>query len=348
LYSAIQPSLRNRRDCYAPVARDIVKEVKPGTKGFSAKYGEPLLFQGVSKMREQAAAMRIHHLNCGTMCPLGGRLWDGVSAVLRPATIVCHCLLIETEAGLVLVDTGFGLADVHNPRRLSPLFRVANRIRLREAETAIRQIEARGFAATDVRHIVLTHLDFDHAGGIGDFPRASVHVLDRELAAAKLQTSPGDRRRYRPDGWDRAVTWQTYTLDGERWFGFRCVRDLVGLPPDILLVPLAGHTLGHCGVAVRTGEGWLLHAGDAYFFRGEMDLGEYYCTPMLRLYQRMLAADNAARLNNQERLRRLKQSHGRDIRLFCAHDAKELEMFAAATAPTVQVRAPARHSTEPV
>ncbi len=79
--------------------------------------------------------------------PLWRTLWDGFSPVLGPATLVCHCLLIETEAGLVLVDTGFGLADVKNPGRLSTLFRVANRIRLREEDTALRQIEARGFAA---------------------------------------------------------------------------------------------------------------------------------------------------------------------------------------------------------
>ncbi len=45
--------------------------------------------------------MRIHHLNCGCMCPVGGRLWDGAS---RGATarLVCHCLLIETDQGLAL------------------------------------------------------------------------------------------------------------------------------------------------------------------------------------------------------------------------------------------------------
>jgi glyoxylase-like metal-dependent hydrolase (beta-lactamase superfamily II) len=121
-----------------------------------------------------------------------------------------------------------------------------------------------------------------------------------------------------------------YMPEGERWFGFSCVRELVGMPPEILIVPLAGHTLGHCGVAVRAPEGWLLHAGDAYFFRGEMDLAHYYCTPMLRAYQRLMAARNETRLNNQMRLRDLKRAHGREIRLFCAHDAKELEEFAVA------------------
>jgi glyoxylase-like metal-dependent hydrolase (beta-lactamase superfamily II) len=274
--------------------------------------------------------MRIHHLSCGAMCPLGGRLWDGYNPVLGPAEIVCHCLLIETEGGLVLVDTGFGMRDVEQPQRRSPFFRLANRIRLRESDTALRQIEKLGFTAGDVRHIVLTHLDFDHAGGIEDFPNAMVHVFGAELAAAQAQDGWLNRRRYRPVQWSRSLNWHRYMPEGERWFGFSCVRELVGMPPDILLVPLAGHTLGHCGVAVRGPEGWLLHAGDAYFFRDEMALDGYYCTPMLRLCQRLMAADNATRLTNQTRLRELKRAHGAEIRLFCAHDAQELAALSSA------------------
>ncbi len=76
-----------------------------------------------------------------------------------------------------------------------------------------------------------------------------------------------------------------------------------------------------------------------------MDSREYQCTPMLRFYQRMTAADDAMRLANQTRLRRLKQTHGRDIRVFCAHDAKELEMFPPPLA--AGAASPARRFTEP-
>jgi glyoxylase-like metal-dependent hydrolase (beta-lactamase superfamily II) len=284
--------------------------------------------------------MRIHHVSCGTMCPLGGRLWDGFSPVLRPARFVCHCLLIETDVGLVLVDTGFGTHDVAHAERLSRLFRIASRTRLREQDTALRQIEGFGYKAADVRHIVVTHLDFDHAGGIEDFPEASVHVFGAEMEAAQSQRSWVDRSRYRPMQWSHDVAWQRYSLEGERWFGFYCVRELVGVPAEILLVPLAGHTLGHCGVAVRGPEGWLLHAGDAYFYRGEMDLDEYRCTPMLRLYQRLIAAANRPRLANLERLCELKRHHGRDIRLFSAHDAREFEEFSQSSAHPVSIGPP--------
>jgi hypothetical protein len=87
--------------------------------------------------------MRIHHLNCGTHCPLGGAIFDGVSRGLL-ASIPTHCLLIETERGLVLVDTGYGMQDVPRPHgRLSRIWPALLNVRLRKQETALRQIEAR-------------------------------------------------------------------------------------------------------------------------------------------------------------------------------------------------------------
>lgn len=66
--------------------------------------------------------MRVHHLNCGCMCPVGGALFDGYSGGLT-ACLVCHCLLIETDTnGLILVDTGFGQRDIQTPERLSGSF----------------------------------------------------------------------------------------------------------------------------------------------------------------------------------------------------------------------------------
>ncbi|MBV9756858.1 MAG: MBL fold metallo-hydrolase, partial [Alphaproteobacteria bacterium] len=130
--------------------------------------------------------MRVHHINCGTMCPMGGRLLDGKTAGLGPAHLVCHCLLIETDAGLVLVDTGFGMQDVQNPRaRLPRFFTNLNNIRFDPQDTALARVKALGFRPLDVRHVVLTHLDFDHAGGISDFPLATVHVFATEARIAR-------------------------------------------------------------------------------------------------------------------------------------------------------------------
>ncbi len=279
--------------------------------------------------------MRVHHINCGTMCPLGGRLMDGASRGPQ-ARLTCHCLLVETDRGLVLVDTGLGMRDVRAPTpRLSRFFLTANRIQLDPERTAVRQVERLGFAACDVRHIVLTHLDFDHAGGLEDFPAAEVHLLAAEAEAAQSRHGFIARNRYRPQQWDDVRHWRRYRAGGgEPWFGFQAVRDLQGLPPEILLIPLAGHTHGHSGVAVRVdGGGWLLHAGDAYFFRGEMDPSGYRCPPGLRLYQRMMEADRRARLANQERLRALVREQAPQVRVLCAHDAVEFDRWAASNPP---------------
>src|SRR3954451_13060250 len=133
--------------------------------------------------------MRIHHLNCISSCPFGGHLMDGrTPGVLTRGKLCCHCLAIETSEGIVLVDTGLGLGDCRNPRtRLGKFFLTLLSPEFRKEMSAIRQLERMGFQASDVRHIVLSHLDFDHAGGIDDFPHARVHMLKREAEYALLQ-----------------------------------------------------------------------------------------------------------------------------------------------------------------
>ena len=278
--------------------------------------------------------MRIHHLNCGTDCPVGGRLFDGRSKGLLGA-VCCAVQLIETNDGLVLVDTGYGVEDVRRPHpRLSRAFHALLNIRFRLEETALHQVRALGFSARDVRHIVLTHLDFDHAGGIEDFPEARVHVLAREKEAAERDRRGFiARRRYRPVQFDEVRDWRTYAAGGEPWFGFDAVRRLEGLPPEILLVPLPGHTWGHAGVAIDTGAGWILNAGDAYFFREEMDVDRPRCSPGFAAYQALMEVDRGRRLQNQTRLRELKREQGSRVRIFCSHDVVELDEARGASPP---------------
>jgi glyoxylase-like metal-dependent hydrolase (beta-lactamase superfamily II) len=250
--------------------------------------------------------------------------------VTARARLTCHCVLVETGSELVLLDTGFGLRDVADPgSRLSPFFLTLVAPEFREEMTAIRQIERLGFSPRDVRHIILTHLDFDHAGGLDDFPWASVHLLRRERDHALKQKTWLDRQRFRPQQWRSRERWQAYSLArGETWLGFDGVQRLQGLPPELLLVPLIGHTFGHAGIAIRRTSDWLLLAGDAYFFHAEMDPDRPYCTPGLRAYQNLMEKDREARLENQARLRALRRTHRDAVDVFCSHDVKEFERLA--------------------
>jgi glyoxylase-like metal-dependent hydrolase (beta-lactamase superfamily II) len=268
-------------------------------------------------------APRIHHLDCATLCPASAALVNDGGAIFQRGRMVCHCLLVEGDDRLVLVDTGLGTEDVADPEgRLGRAFTTFVAPVRRVESTALHQVRALGFSPGDVRHVVPTHLDLDHAGGIPDFPGAEVHVFAAEHAAALHPPTALERERYRAVHFRHGPRWTIHEeLSGEGWFGFSRVRILSG-SPEVLLVPLVGHTRGHTGVAVRTEGGWLLHAGDAYFSHREMQVPPS-CPPGLALFQRIVAVDDAARRQNQARLRDLVQRE-RSVVVCSAHCPVEL------------------------
>ncbi|RVX44834.1 metallo-beta-lactamase superfamily protein [Nonomuraea polychroma] len=258
--------------------------------------------------------MRIHHLNLGSMREIPAL--DGGPA----APAVCHALLIETpSSGLVLVEAGLGMDDVTRPGELleHEWTELVGPV-LAPAETAVRQVAALGHDPSDVRHIVLTHLDVDHSGGLPDFPDAQVHVMEAEVKAALAQAP---NRRYRTGHWAHGPRWVTYPGTGTQWLDVEGVRPLTGLPEEFLLVPLEGHTEGHAGVAVHDGDRWLLHAGDAYFYHGEL-AKDPQSHPLFDVVQLDSQVDAERRVSSQERLRSLVHDHG--VVVMSAHDPWEL------------------------
>ena len=288
---------------------------------------------------------KIHHLNCGTMCPVARRLVNGDGGLLGIGEMICHCLLIETERdGLILVDSGYGTDDLAHQERFEAAFRHLVRPTFRAAETAVAQVRALGFAPEDVQNIVLTHLDLDHAGGISDFPKAKVHVHEVEYRAAMARATLLERHRYFPAHWAHQPSWVLHSDQGDHWFGLRGLKLLPEIGVDVALVPLFGHTRGHSGVAVRAGlsgsrageagptraDGgpsptgdWLLHGGDSYFYHGQLEQPPR-CPLALTLFQKIVEVDARARRENTERLRDLHRRHPGEVQIFSAHDPIEL------------------------
>jgi glyoxylase-like metal-dependent hydrolase (beta-lactamase superfamily II) len=246
--------------------------------------------------------------------------------MLDDLVCVTHCLLVETNnAGLVLVDAGFSTQAVGGPRRPSAGFNFLFRPSWRYEETAVGSIEALSLDPREVRHIVLTHLDVDHADGVAEFPWATVHVYAPEWRALRFGNSWRDWMRYDREPLQRHERWEIYDdTEGEPWYGLRALRPIEALEDEFALVPLLGHSAGHCGVAVRGKNKWLLHTGDAYMIHDELRPAPYGPSST-GLFQRAIQDDRQARKVSLNLLSQLHHRYGSEVSVFCSHDEVEFE-----------------------
>jgi glyoxylase-like metal-dependent hydrolase (beta-lactamase superfamily II) len=193
--------------------------------------------------------MSIRILKCASMSP-----WFPHWHLAAP------CLLVETEQGLVLVDTGLGIHDYQSPSRMVRFFNLDFGTKNNPEQTVLRQIIKLGYKPDDLRHIVLTHLHFDHAGGLPDFPHAQVHLHRREYEAM-LHHQGFMQLAYDRLDFAHEPQWVLHEQPTDTWEGFDAIR--LPFTPEMYFIPLFGHTRGHCGVAVQDGDGWLFLGADA-------------------------------------------------------------------------------------
>jgi glyoxylase-like metal-dependent hydrolase (beta-lactamase superfamily II) len=247
--------------------------------------------------------MKVHHLNCGIL-----------HAPPNPHAS-CHCLLLEHDNRLTLIDTGIGLHDIAQPlERIGQAAIDGAGYQFHERLTAARQIERLGFRVSDVTDIVLTHGDPDHVGGLADFPEAVVHVSAEEHA--RLGSG---HRRYSAAQFAHQPKWVMHAKSAAKWFGAeaRPLPSTVGA--EAFMIPLFGHTLGNCGVAVRHGDKWLMHVGDAYYLRVELTTDDHPVSALATLR----ADDDTMRRESLTLLRRIAKDHSEDVEMFGYHDFTE-------------------------
>lgn len=248
----------------------------------------------------------IHHLNC-------------VRIVSPVNDNVCgHCLLIKNNDALILIDTGIGLLDIQHPlERIGQELITMVGYSFNENQTAIRQIQKLGLDPNKVTDCIISHLDNDHIGGLADFPNATVHVGMEEY-----ENFHSKNPRYLKIPLSHNPTIKTYQKSDLNWFGFEARRVATNTETEIFLIPLFGHTLGHCGIALKKDDKWLFYIADAYYMRVELHDANH---PVNKLAE-MRADDNNLRLDTLERIRKLINEHP-EIEVFGYHDIEEFELY---------------------
>lgn len=249
----------------------------------------------------------LHHLNCVTIVsPIN----DNVCG---------HCLLLQENDKLVLIDTGIGLLDIQQPaERIGQELIDLVGYRFDEQQTAIRQIEQLGLDPKNVTDCVISHLDNDHIGGLADFPQAIVHVGSEEL-----ENFQSENPRYLKAPLAHNPTIKTYATADVDWFGFEARKVNTNTETTILLVPLFGHTLGHCGVALQTpNNNWMFYIADAYYMRVELNDDQHPVNELAK----MRADDNDLRIATVDKIRKLVNEHP-EIAVFGYHDIEEFNQY---------------------
>lgn len=153
--------------------------------------------------------------------------------------------VLKSDEQIILVDTGYDEAEAS--RRDRPI--------IREPAAALAGI---GIAAEDVTNLIVTHLHYDHAGGLKQFPNAKIHLQSAEMAYA---TGPcmchGTLRiPYSADHVCEAVK-RVYSGRVIFYEGDGEVAD------GVTVHCIGGHSRGLQAVRVRTKAGWLCLASDA-------------------------------------------------------------------------------------
>jgi glyoxylase-like metal-dependent hydrolase (beta-lactamase superfamily II) len=112
------------------------------------------------------------------------------------------------------------------------------------------QLRDRGIDPGAVNTVVMTHLHYDHASGVSEFPAATFVVSKEEWEAA---SNGGERHGYVKRQYDHAFDWRTIDFEGpaiDSFTPFGRSADLFG-DGSVRMVFTPGHTDGHCSVILR-------------------------------------------------------------------------------------------------
>ena len=174
-------------------------------------------------------------------------------------------------------------------------------------------LEMIGVDAAKVEDVIVTHLHYDHAGTLDDFPAARFHLQEREMKYATGRHMCQAHLQH-PYTCDHVVGMVRRVFDGRVAFhdGSR------ELAPGIEVHLIGGHTAGVQCVRVMTRRGWVMLASDASHFYENMDTGSPFS----------IAYSVAEMIDGYDTMRRLVES---PQHIVPGHDPLVMQYYPSAT-----------------
>ena len=161
-------------------------------------------------------------------------------------------ILVKTPGALVLIESGLGNKLTDKQKKI---------FRVREEWAVIEELERLGIRREDIDFVILTHYDFDHAGGVimqkadgtlaFTFPKAK-HILQRREWEDVLNPNSRTINTYWPANNELMRTSRNLQL----------VEGRHEVVPGISVVHTGGHNGGHQIVAMESQGEKALHLGD--------------------------------------------------------------------------------------
>lgn len=178
--------------------------------------------------------------------------WLTERPMAHSAVLVCH------RDGLVMFDTGLGRqidSQFENmPFLLKPL------LSYQVSSPVVDQVDLDAFCPGRPLEIALSHMHWDHASAIEDFPATPVFVPENELASARQS---GNDHGYLASQFDEPeIDWQALDFTGAAYRNYPRSLDRFG-DGSVVYVPMVGHSAGSMGLFVN------LPGGQSWFFTGD-------------------------------------------------------------------------------
>lgn len=235
---------------------------------------------------------------------LRGGSWHRIAVGVR------YGLLVHPQFGPVLIDTGYGPRVKRGGRRsvALKLYDAVLRPQLIEGDLPLAALERAGFAADDVRRIIVTHFHADHVAALRDFPNASF-VASGTAWRALASMRPVRRLRngifvelLPPDFASRLLPIDTLS-EKPAPYGLGRGRDIWG-DGSCLAIDLPGHAIGHFGLLWLQTDPPLLYATDATWLSDALD------DRLPRGIARIVYADEAVMRKSTELVARFRRAGG--------------------------------------